>query len=51
MRLRFQGLKSKFKDFWVCSTGFYSLFHVFSCLFSDSILISSILVVYQVNMK
>ena len=51
MRLRFQGLESKCKDFWVCSTNFYSSFQVFACLFSDSIHSSSILVVYQVTMK
>ena len=51
MRLRFQGLESKCKDFWVCSTDSYSSFQVFSCLFSDSILFSSILVVYRVNIK
>ena len=33
MRLRFQGLESKCKDFWVCSTDFYSFFEVVAYLF------------------
>ena len=51
MRLRFRGLESKCKAFWFCSTNFYFSFQVFACFFSDSILVSSVLVVYQINLK